>query len=109
MQSSAVVASAMPSVLMLWTQHAVGWLLCCYSLACVVLTKQMMGSEIDDASKHLFLQFHIDHFTVDLMYGVSAIISASILALVLGILRANSQQYVDDAAAALSSRGLAEV
>lgn len=100
-------ASATSSVLMLWTQHAVGWLLCCYSLACVVLTKQMMGSEIDDTSEHLYLKFHIDHYTVDLTYGVSAILSASVLAIVLGILRANSQRYADNAAT--SPMGLAEV
>jgi hypothetical protein len=109
---TASVPAPMTRLLMLWTHHTVGWLLCCYSLACVVLTKQMMGSEIDDTSEHLYLKFHIDRYTVDLTYGASAILSVAVLAIVLGIMRANSQRYVNDAAAAVAStspRGMVEV
>jgi hypothetical protein len=106
------VPAPLTRMLLLWTHHTVGWLLCCYSLACVVLTKQMMGSEIDDTSEHLYLKFHIDRYTVDLTYGASAILSVAVLAIVLGIMRANSQRYVNDAAAAIAStspRGMVEV
>lgn len=66
---------------------AIGFCLNCYSLACVVLTKQTLG--IFD-----IFPFRTNRLMFDVTFASSALVSAAVLATVLGIWRANSQRYM---------------
>ena len=83
-----------------YVSHLVAALMCCYCLACIVLTKMMLpyeyragfsaalgvGSETNEL-------FKIRTYSVNLAFSLSALISAAVLAMILGIMRSNARRY----------------
>jgi len=82
--------------------NLVASLMCCYCLACVVLTKMMLpfeyrsefsavlGMEEGDEERELFL---IRTFAVNVLFSLTALVSALVLAVILGIMKANTSRY----------------
>ena len=101
--------------------NLVASLMCCYCLACVVLTKMMLpfeyrsefsavlGMEEGDEEREIFL---IRTFAVNVLFSLTALVSALVLAVILGIMKANTSRYsksIDNhAAVQLSPKSVAE-
>ena len=84
--------------------HPISFLLCCYCLACIVLTKMMLPIEYrtNFSNALLFLTSTNDHhhptttniftirtYTIDFLYSTTALISGTILAITLSFMRSN--------------------
>jgi hypothetical protein len=78
--------------------HLVSALMCCYCLACVVLTKMMLPYEyragfsaaLGSGDSGLF---RIRTYAVDFVFSLTALVSASVLFIILGIMRSNARRY----------------
>ena len=79
--------------------HPISFLLCCYCLACIVLTKMMLPVEFrtnffnalvvltnHEPQSHLFV---IRTYTTDVLYSITALISGTVLAITLSFMRSN--------------------
>jgi Abscisic acid G-protein coupled receptor/The Golgi pH Regulator (GPHR) Family N-terminal len=80
--------------------HLIAVLICCYAVACVVLTKMMLPFEYRSGfSAALRVSgvenepFQIRTFPIDVAFAGMAILSAAVLAVTLGIMRANARRY----------------
>ena len=82
--------------------HLVASLLCCYSLACVVLTKIMLpfqyrtgfSAALGVVEQHGTGElFWIKTLTANALFSLTALVSTFILAVLLGIMRANARRY----------------
>jgi The Golgi pH Regulator (GPHR) Family N-terminal len=84
--------------------HPISFFLCCYCLACVVLTKMMLPLEYrtNFSNALLFLTssnnhhtvmtntiFAIRTYTIDVLYSITALVSGTILAITLSFMRSN--------------------
>jgi preprotein translocase subunit SecG len=78
--------------------HLVSALMCCYCLACVVLTKMMLPYEYRAGFSAALGSgdtglFRIRTYAVDFMFSFTALLSASVLFIILGIMRSNARRY----------------
>lgn len=83
-----------------YLSYMISLLMCCYCLACVVLTKMMLPDEYRSSfSSALHVSatendmFTIRTFTIDATFSVTAIFTGVILAMTLGIMRSNARRY----------------
>lgn len=75
-------------------------LMCCYCLACIVLTKMMLPFEFRSSfSRALCVGaednslFTIRTYAVDVAFSAAAVVSGAILAMLFGIMRSNARRY----------------
>ena len=82
--------------------HLVASLMCCYSLACVVLTKIMLpfqyrtgfSAALGVVEQHGTGElFWIKTLTANALFSLTALLSTLILAVLFGIMRANAHRY----------------
>lgn len=82
--------------------HLVAALMCCYCLACVVLTKMMLPFEYRtgfSAALGVVEQhgtgeiFSIRTYAVNFLFSMTALLSAVVLVVLLGIMRTNARRY----------------
>jgi hypothetical protein len=89
---------------MWFVSYPISFLLCCYCLACIVLIKMMLPTEYrTNFSNALFMistknlynhsttnsLFTIRTYTIDVIYTITALITGTILAISLSIMRSN--------------------
>lgn len=75
-------------------------LMCCYCLACIVLTKMMLPFEYRSSFSNALnvsaeenALFTIRSFAVDVAFSATAVLSGAVLAMILGIMRSNARRY----------------